>query len=61
MKIHVTMNTPDCIYYATKDLSDHKKEEVEQLCTQWFQYGEYVTLEIDTEKGTCEVCCRHNQ
>lgn len=26
-----------------------------KLCTQWFEHGEYLTVEIDTEAQTCVV------
>lgn len=25
------------------------------ICEKWFEYGELVTLQIDTEQKTCEV------
>lgn len=30
--------------------------KTENLCQKWFKYGEYLTVEIDTEQETCEVC-----
>ena len=33
----------------------NKKCKIEKLCKKWFEYGEYVTLEIDTEKESCTV------
>lgn len=38
-------------YNEAMDNRDNFKE----LCQKWFEYGEYVTLEIDTEAGTCVV------
>ena len=32
-----------------------KKEEFEQFAKRWIEYGECVTLEIDTELNTCVV------
>lgn len=30
-------------------------EEATVLCNKWFKYGEYITVEIDTEAKTCVV------
>lgn len=30
-------------------------DKVNALCGQWFKYGEYLTVEIDTVAGTCTV------
>lgn len=30
-------------------------ELFEQIANKWFKYGEYVTLEIDTEEETCVI------
>jgi ABC-type amino acid transport substrate-binding protein len=32
-----------------------KIEETKELCKKWFKYGEYITVEIDTEAKTCVV------
>jgi hypothetical protein len=32
-----------------------QKAELEELCKQWFSYGENVTIEIDTETKTATV------
>lgn len=31
------------------------KAEMERVCGQFFEYGEQLVLEIDTEKETCKV------
>ena len=31
-------------------------DKINLLCSQWFEYGEYLTVEIDTDAGTCTVC-----
>lgn len=28
------------------------------ICTRWFEYNEYLTVEVDTEAGTCAVVPR---
>lgn len=30
-------------------------EKAEKVCARWFEHGEYLTVEIDTETGTCVV------
>jgi hypothetical protein len=30
-------------------------EEIQELCTKWFKYDEYLTVEIDTVEKTCVV------
>lgn len=32
-----------------------RKEKIMELCGKWFEYGEYLTVEVDTEKETCVV------
>jgi len=36
-------------------LKEHRAEKIKSLCSKWFQYGEYITVEIDTESETCIV------
>ena len=37
-----------------------RKEEFRDLAGKWFEYGEYVTLELDTEKETMTVLSLKN-
>lgn len=32
-----------------------RAEKVRKLCAKWFDYGEYLMVEIDTERETCTV------
>lgn len=32
-----------------------RNDEIRSLCQSWFDYGEYLTVEIDTEARTCTV------
>jgi hypothetical protein len=32
-----------------------RKDEILSLCHKWFEYGEYLVVEIDTEAETCTV------
>lgn len=37
---------------------ERKTEKLKKLCSKWFEYGEYLTVEIDTEAETCVVVLR---
>jgi len=37
-------------------IEERRREKVGDLCAAWFRYGEYLTVEIDTEAKTCVVC-----
>jgi hypothetical protein len=49
---------------AAMDLPDDEKELLEETRTEkvnetlreWFEYGEYVTIEVDTDTMTATVC-----
>jgi hypothetical protein len=59
----------DAVFEAVKtevgglELPDEEKElikearfkKVYELCGKWFEYGEYLRVEIDTESKTCTV------
>jgi hypothetical protein len=36
-------------------IREHRTEEIRTLCRHWFEYGEYLRVEIDTEAKTCIV------
>jgi len=36
-------------------LANARREELKKLTDRWFEYGEYVTIEIDTEAKTATV------
>jgi len=38
-----------------EQLVETRAEKVRGLCGKWFEYGEYLTVEIDTEAQTCTV------
>lgn len=33
-----------------------RREKVNELCARWFEYGEYLVVEIDTDAETITVC-----
>lgn len=40
------------------DVADRRAEAARKLCDRWFEYDEYLTVEIDTEAKTCVVVPR---
>jgi hypothetical protein len=36
-------------------VAEVKRRKVGEVMGKWFEYGEYLTVEIDTEAGTCVV------
>lgn len=38
-----------------REVREVRGAKVRKLCRQWFKYGEYLTVEIDTETQTCTV------
>lgn len=41
-----------------KTLFDQRREAVSKITSKWFEYGEYLTIEIDTDAQTATVCGR---
>jgi hypothetical protein len=39
-----------------ESLTESRQERYGKACEPWIEYGEYVTIEIDTEAGTATVC-----
>lgn len=38
-----------------KAVAEVRRAKARELCGRWFEYGEYLTVEIDTDAGTCVV------
>jgi len=58
MKFVVTFKDPDSLYDEIDDNTNDKVEaaNAKKYCVaKWFKYGEYVSIEIDTEEGTARV------
>jgi hypothetical protein len=36
-------------------VADVRRGKIREVCSKWFRYGEYLTVEIDTEAETCTV------
>lgn len=71
MIFKVTMKDPDVLYDAICDgldeelkdmdedeaeaVRDIRHEKLQELASKWFEYGEYLTVEIDTDQATIRV------
>lgn len=56
MKIRLTFKTPDVVDESIQEIENQEEAVmVSNLARKWIQYGEYITVEIDTEKETCIV------
>ena len=53
MKIRLTFKCPDVVDDAVRDLDDSIVYDVKRACEKWIEFGEYLTVEIDTNTGTC--------
>jgi len=36
-------------------LTELRTERLQELCGKWWRYGEYLTVEVDSDAGTCVV------
>ena len=65
MLVKITMKSPDSLHYGIqdalegRDLLEPEKEalteEIWEVASKWMRGGEYLTVEMDTEKKTCVV------
>lgn len=71
MKFKVTMKDSDVLYDAINDaldeelidisedeaevLRDIRMEKIQDITGEWFEYGEYLTVEINTEEHSIRV------
>ena len=64
MKFTVFMKCPDALSAAIDDrirhhhATDDEKERMREVSSKFFQYGEYLKVEIDTDKETATVLRR---
>lgn len=50
------MKCPDALDYALQDIDDEDDlEEARKLAKRYFEYGEYVMIELDTVAKTAKV------
>jgi len=55
MKFRISFKTPDTVDYALEDLSEEDKGAAQEVIKKFVEYGECLTVEIDTELETCDV------
>ena len=58
LALHDVENEDDLDEAATEELSEklwEMKEQAQQICSRWVQWGEVVTLVVDTEAETVVV------
>jgi hypothetical protein len=61
LKFQVSFKTPDAVGDTLDEIQenlkfdDYEKEDLEEFTRKWIEYGEYVTVEFDSVKGTCRV------
>jgi hypothetical protein len=60
MKIIISLKTPDAVFTAIRQNLAEGDEDTDydtlyNLCSTWFKYGEYLSVEVDTEQKTCTV------
>ncbi len=36
-------------------VTEVRRRKLEDVCSTWFKYGEYLTVEVDTDERTCTV------
>jgi hypothetical protein len=53
VKFRVTFKTPDVMDYALQDIPEDEQDAAKAVSKNFIKYGEYLTVEIDTEAGTC--------
>ncbi len=37
------------------DVRERRRVKINELCRTWFEYGEYLRVEVDTDAETCTV------
>ena len=63
MKFQVTFKTPDALDFAIDAVTsvvntlelEEEKANLSEFAGKWVEWGESVTLEFDTDAGTCIV------
>lgn len=53
MKFRLTFKTPDVVDQL--DCDESKIEDCVKVVDMWTEYGEYITVEFDTEELTAKV------
>lgn len=53
MIIRLCFKTPDVVFYATEDYDEDETAEIENACDKWVEYGECLSVDINTDTGEC--------
>ena len=52
---------PDLDQEEREAVREKRRDTVSDVCGAWFRYGEYLTVEIDTDAKTCVVVPNKDQ
>ena len=55
MKINLTFKHPDAVFEALCNLSEEEQETAQEVIKKFVEYGEYITVQVDTESETAVV------
>ncbi len=55
MKIQLDFKTPDVADYALEELSEGDRAAAETVIAKYVEYGECLSVELDTETGEATV------
>jgi len=58
MKLNITFKNPDSVTDSIREAANGNEdliEELEDIACKWIKYGEYLTVEIDTETKSIRV------
>lgn len=56
MKIRLTFKTPDVVDSVLQAYADEDvRAEIQAAARKWVDFDEYLTVELDTQAGTCVV------
>jgi len=53
MKIRITMKDSEALRYAF--CGSRADEDEREIAARFFQYGDYITIEVDTDNNTARV------
>ena len=54
MKFQVMFKTPDVLDYILEENTD-SAEQIQEIADKFIEYGEYITIEFDTDKQSATV------
>lgn len=51
----LNLNAASLTNREIKNLTETRRDAIDESLTKWFRHGEYLTVEVDLEAGTCTV------